>query len=187
MRRIYLASSWSNPRQPEILAALRAAGHEVYDYRNPAPGNTGFAWDEVDPAWRSWDAETFRAALKHPIAEQGFNHDAAALDRADTVILLLPSGNDSHLELGWAAGQMKYTIVLLDEKPRAGLMYKLVDHLCTSFEEVLAALGETTCGVPGPRGRTCELAKDHGGAHECEQGCGVWLRWIARRDPTTWW
>ena len=45
--RIYLASSWRNPRQPEVLAALRADGHEVYDFRNPAPGDNGFSWREI--------------------------------------------------------------------------------------------------------------------------------------------
>lgn len=35
MRRIYLASSWRNEHQPRILALLRDAGHEVYDFRHP--------------------------------------------------------------------------------------------------------------------------------------------------------
>ena len=29
--KIYLASSWRNQHQPEVLQALRAAGHEVYE------------------------------------------------------------------------------------------------------------------------------------------------------------
>lgn len=39
--KIYLASSWRNERQPAVLAALREAGHEVYDFRNPAPRHEG--------------------------------------------------------------------------------------------------------------------------------------------------
>ena len=34
MARIYVASSWRDPYQPEVVAALREAGHEVYDFRN---------------------------------------------------------------------------------------------------------------------------------------------------------
>lgn len=34
---IYVASSWRCARQPAVVAALRAAGHEVYDFKNPAP------------------------------------------------------------------------------------------------------------------------------------------------------
>lgn len=30
-RRIYVASSWRNTYQPGVVAALREAGHEVYD------------------------------------------------------------------------------------------------------------------------------------------------------------
>jgi hypothetical protein len=53
-RRIYLASSWRNERQPVVLRALRHFGHEVYDFRNPGPGEHGFQWSEIDPAWESW-------------------------------------------------------------------------------------------------------------------------------------
>ncbi len=30
-RKIYVASSWRNPAQPEVVSALRSAGHLVYD------------------------------------------------------------------------------------------------------------------------------------------------------------
>ena len=42
MARIYVASSWRNPYQPEVVAALRKAGHEVYDFRNPKDNPGGF-------------------------------------------------------------------------------------------------------------------------------------------------
>lgn len=47
-RYVYVASSWRNPRQPEVIAALRAAGVDCYDFRNPE-GRTGFSWSEVKP------------------------------------------------------------------------------------------------------------------------------------------
>ena len=34
-RKIYVASSWRNEYYPEVVAKLREAGHEVYDFRNP--------------------------------------------------------------------------------------------------------------------------------------------------------
>lgn len=49
-RRIYVASSWRNPIQPEVVRHLREAGHEVYDFRNPAPGQEGFSWRECGGA-----------------------------------------------------------------------------------------------------------------------------------------
>jgi len=45
--RVYVASSWRNEKQPAVVKALREAGHEVYDFRSPTPGNTGFSWRKV--------------------------------------------------------------------------------------------------------------------------------------------
>jgi len=45
--RLYVASSWRNNLQPSVVAALRKAGHTVYDFKNPAPGDHGFGWKQV--------------------------------------------------------------------------------------------------------------------------------------------
>jgi hypothetical protein len=36
--KIYVASSWRNGQQQDVVARLRAAGHEVYDFRAPDAG-----------------------------------------------------------------------------------------------------------------------------------------------------
>lgn len=33
--KIYVASSWRNTYYPSVVSALRDAGHDVYDFRNP--------------------------------------------------------------------------------------------------------------------------------------------------------
>lgn len=43
---VYVASSWRNPMQPPVVAALRSAGIDCYDFRNPESG-TGFSWRQV--------------------------------------------------------------------------------------------------------------------------------------------
>ena len=43
---VYVASSWRNPIQPAVCAALRSAGIDHYDFKNPE-GGTGFSWKEV--------------------------------------------------------------------------------------------------------------------------------------------
>lgn len=43
---VYVASSWRNPAQPAVCAALAAAGIDHYDFRNPH-GGTGFSWKQV--------------------------------------------------------------------------------------------------------------------------------------------
>lgn len=35
MAKIYVASSWRNKYFPEVVDALRAAGHQVYDFCKP--------------------------------------------------------------------------------------------------------------------------------------------------------
>lgn len=140
--RIYVASSWRNERQPAVVAACKSAGHDVYDFRHPAPGQHGFSWSEIDPAWRAWSPEAFRDALVHPIAQRGFGLDMAALRACDACVLVLPCGRSAHLELGWAAGAGKRTLILCEQKEEAELMYLACDVICTSLEEVLWWIGK---------------------------------------------
>lgn len=141
MRRIYVASSWRNQQQPEIVQALRAQGHEVYDFRNPAPGQDGFAWSEIDREWLGWDPATYvKLVTAHPRAQEGFGFDKRALDWCDTCVLVLPSGRSAHLEAGYAAGQGKNVFALLSaDKFEPELMYLL----CTACVTTLPALIET--------------------------------------------
>lgn len=113
--RIYVASSWRNPWQPETVRVLRALGHEVYDFRAPdEPGGTegGFSWREIDPAWRTWKPDVYRAALDHPLATHGFGRDFGAMKWADGCVMVVPCGRSAALELGWCAGAGKRTAVL---------------------------------------------------------------------------
>ena len=114
--KIYLASSWRNERQPAVLAALREAGHDVYDFRNPAPGDSGFGWTEICANWIDWTPNEFIRALEHPIADHGFSLDMKALRWCEACVLLLPCGRSAHLELGWACGAGKLTVVLVEER-----------------------------------------------------------------------
>lgn len=139
--RIYLASSWRNPYQPELVGLLREHGHQVYDFRNP-PHATGFAWREIGLDASTCTAEEYRhALLTHPRAAQGFNADFSAMRWADTGLLLLPCGRSAHLELGWMAGAGKRTIILTRDGEEPELMALLADHICISVDEVLAELG----------------------------------------------
>ena len=123
------------------MAALRAAGIDCYDFRNPAPGETGFAWSDIDPDWLKWTADQYVAALNDPIAEQGFRRDFDAMNRADTFVLVLPCGRSAHLELGWAVGAGKRTAILTQDGEEPELMAKMVDHIATSVFDLLGWLG----------------------------------------------
>jgi hypothetical protein len=137
--RIYVASSWRNARQPSVVTALRDAGHEVYDFRNPRPGDVGFAWAQIDPNWQAWSPEAFRAALSDPIASDGFRSDFDAMKWADACVLVMPCGRSAHLEAGYFVGAGKPLVILLsDGEPE--LMYSMATAICTSEGEVLDSL-----------------------------------------------
>src|SRR5690606_35074133 len=116
VRKIYVASSWRNIMQPGIVSALRSMGHEVYDFRNPAAGNDGFHWSEIGGGWQEWTNGEYIEALKHPFAEAGFKADFDAMQWADTFVLVQPCGRSAHLELGWAVGAGKTTVMLLGDQ-----------------------------------------------------------------------
>jgi len=145
---IYVAASWRTKVQPEVVQWLRNAGHEVYDFRNPAPGVTGFAWREIDGGWENWSPEQYRAALRHPIAQLGFSHDENALHVSDTCVLVLPSGRSAHTEAGWMKGSGARVVVFISERVEPELMYLLFDEIALTKDELLEALGSAPRETP---------------------------------------
>jgi hypothetical protein len=143
---VYIASSWRNPIQPTIVEALRDAGIDCYDFKNPE-GGTGFSWRDVKPSrpratgpkGSDWErASEYQAMIAHPAAVKGFKADFDAMERADTFVLVLPCGKSAHLELGWAVGAGKRTAILLEDPVEPELMYKMVDHISTDVTDLLA-------------------------------------------------
>lgn len=141
---IYLASSWKNKYFDDVLAALVAAGHQVYNFRCPHgdPAEIGFTWQQVDPGCMDWTAEEYQHNLTHPLAEQQFKNDLEAMTACDTCVLLLPCGRSAHTEAGWFAGQGKRVFVLITDPGsfEPELMYKLFTGVCISVPELLAEL-----------------------------------------------
>lgn len=142
MAKIYLASSWRNPYQADVLKALRDAGHDVYDFKNPTPGNSGFSWAEIDPHWELWDFHDYREALKTDIAQRGFAADFRAMQWADTFVLLWPSGRSAHLEYGWACGAGKRAAILAYGDNEPELMIMLGDFMTRNLSTLLRWLSD---------------------------------------------
>lgn len=146
--KVYVASSWRNSTQRAVVHLCRSMGHEVYDFREPKPGNAGFSWGEIDRTIPRGatdpdmviEAAQIRDMLGHPIAEAGFALDMDALRWCDACVLVLPCGRSAHLEAGWAAGAGKLTVGLLtDGAP--DLMWKMLDHLIVHAGELFDVLG----------------------------------------------
>jgi D-serine dehydratase len=148
VRQIYLASSWRNPYQPNMVDLLREHGHQVYDFRNPSEGwdngtgvTKGFAWSDLDPEWKDWDNESYRALLLgHPVAALGFESDWQAMQWANTGVLLLPSGRSAHIEAGYFTGAGKELHIVLTDPQEPELMYRMATAIHLGGRELVAAL-----------------------------------------------
>lgn len=185
--KIYVASSWRNPRQPAIVTALREAGHEVYDFRNPTPGNNGFGWKQCDPRPPSeWSVADYRRVLETPRAQEGFAFDMGALRACDACVLVLPCGRSAHLELGWAAGAGKRCLVLYETLDEPELMYLMCGApsvICASVNEVVAALAsaESTGGqiIDLMEALKASLGKPTAAQADAPAG-ESWIAWCSR-------
>lgn len=139
--KIYVASSWRNKYQQNVVKLLRAFGHEVYDFMNPGPGRHGFAWSEIDPNWQNWTPEEYKQALLHERSEDGFKSDFDAMKWADCCVMVLPCGRSANTEAGWMKGQGKPTFVYMPTANEPELMYKIYDGILTNVND-LKALNE---------------------------------------------
>jgi hypothetical protein len=138
--KVYVASSWKNHLQPAIVHIIRIAGHEVYDFRNPAPGNTGFKWQSIDPDWKPGDkqnAEQYKILLASPVAESGYKLDITALKECDLCVLVMPAGRSACWEFGFAMGQGKKGIVVWFGEEEPDLMFreaKIIGNMTELFD-----------------------------------------------------
>ena len=138
--RIYVATSWRNTYQPEVVRLLREEGHDVYDFRD-----SGFSWQEVDEHWSNWTPVGYLRGLEHPCAKRGFERDMKALDWCEVCVYVTPCGPSASMEMGWAKGAGKYVIVYVPELREADLMVKMADFITAHFPEVLACIKVWAC------------------------------------------
>lgn len=138
--RVYVASSWRNAVQPEIVRSLRVAGFEVYDFKDPTNDKGAFHWSDVGGEdYKNATPEQFIEFLRHPRAEEGFLQDFSHMEWADFCVLVLPAGCSANLEAGWFVGKGKQLFVLSDGVP--DLMYKMATKVVATPSELLEAVG----------------------------------------------
>lgn len=139
---IYVASSWRNDYQEQVVEVLRSMGHEVYDFKNPPHGRGGFAWSDIEENWQEWTTEDYREALNHEIAIDGFNSDFDGMKWADTCVMVLPCGRSANTEAGWMKGAGKKVYVFSPIKQEPELMYKLYDGIIANVHELHEVFGK---------------------------------------------
>ena len=143
--KIYVASSWRNTYQPEVVNVLREDGHEVYDFRGPGDGwdgggdgTGGFQWSEVDPEWKTWpeDVPRYLEGLNHPRSVEGFRRDMDALIACDVCVMVMPCGPSASMEMGWAVGAGKLVLVYMPAIREPELMVKMADLITDHFPTI---------------------------------------------------
>lgn len=142
--KIYVASSWRNLLHPGIVHALRRCGHEVYDFKNPAEGNSGFGWQQVMPSYvrgAKVAPTEYREALKHPIAVEGYALDIGALRWCEAVVYVTPCGRSASWEFGYAMGQGKSGYVVMFDDDEPDLMFSEAT-IITTMNELFDSFGE---------------------------------------------
>lgn len=140
--KICVMSSWRNRFQPEVVAALREDGHDIYDFTD----SDGFHWSEVDPAWLKWPEEIseYLSGLSHPCAERGFERDMMALRECDVCVYVMPCGVSASLEAGWACGAGKLVIVYVPGLREPDLKVKMADLITSSLSVVRERIRESS-------------------------------------------
>lgn len=141
--KVYVASSWRNDYQPDVVRGLRDAGHDAYDFRDPDGDGTdcGFAWSDIDRDWQSWDTSRFIESLDHEFAVAGFAKDRHAMQWAEACVLVMPCGRSAHLEAGYFVGAGKPLFILLSEA-EPELMYKMASGVFGGLGPLLLRLQE---------------------------------------------
>lgn len=176
MSRIYISSSWKNPRQPYLVEELRKRGHKVYDFRHPSGRNDSNVWESVSKKLGfedkyhngSLSAEEYRNMLLDDDSISRFKEHFDAMNDADTCILLLPCGRSSHIEAGYMAGAGKRVFVMdLDQEVTPELMYLALDDYFYDFDELFKAVDEPIPGVC----RVCGCTQENPCYHPIHGNC----------------
>lgn len=158
MKTIYLIGSLRNENIPDLAAKIRPLGYDVFDDWHSA----GPEADDCFQAYRLKRGMNYREALGSYAAKHIFAFDKYHLDRADIVVLCLPAGKSGHLELGYAVGCGKKTIICFDKEPeRFDQMYQFVDYVALNEGELIDKLREWNSAVVKTSNEQLAMWKGH--------------------------
>lgn len=176
MSRIYIASSWKNKFQQQLVEELRKRGHKVYDFKHPYGRNDVPVWESVSVTQNLRSAyvekclkgKDFKRMLLDRQSIKRFEEHFAVMQDADTCILLLPAGRSSHIEAGHMNGIGKRVFVMDTSKEvTPELMYLALDDYFFDFEELYQAVDKPIPGVC----RICGCTEDNSCEHPDHGTC----------------
>lgn len=141
-RNIYLSSRMECHYHEVITKLLREDGHTVYNFHESPlkliMKDFGINSTDLTPA-------KYRELMSHPKARSAFDADFDALNKADTIIAILPAGPSSGWELGYSKAKKKDVILYVPAvQYKADLMLGTTSSIACSFEEIQQILAGPT-------------------------------------------
>lgn len=135
--KIYIASSWKNTKLAcKVAVRLINAGHEVDAFFDDSGGRYVFDWREIAKDKNKLNAMSF---LKNEKAQKAFKEDKKWLNWCDACVVVLPAGNSTHLEAGYAKGKNKILIIYSAKfsKGEFDVMYGFADLLTENIDAIV--------------------------------------------------
>lgn len=132
--KVFIASSWSNKSEVARLGAeLKRRGHQVYSFlESGANLLTGLPIEEEMRAYHealgNWKKDARIAQIYHSETE--------AIRSSDMFVLLLPAGDSSHFEAGFAFGLGKKT-ALIGQITKPEIVDLAFDDIYSSVDDFL--------------------------------------------------
>lgn len=141
---IYLIGSLKNSEIPKIAERLRdETGQEVFDsWYSPGPEADDFLRDHL-----RFRGLTYPEAMEEWAVTHIFEFDKFHIDRADTVVMVMPAGKSGHLELGYAIGRGKKGYILFDKEPeRFDVMHRFANKVFLKIDDLIGELNSVKVG-----------------------------------------
>ena len=122
---------------------LRTDGHEVDPIWDGSSERYVFNWGQITDIKEDLSCCDAISFLDDPRTQRAFKEDKEWIDWADALLMLLPCGNSSHLEAGYASGSGKLLYIFGDfQKGSFDVMYGFANALfrITQLEELRKTL-----------------------------------------------
>jgi len=133
----FISSRWRN--RDLVLAlvkSLRERGQKVLSFFEN-PYNSDAADDDPEEVMKKW--ETMPDWQQEKIVKQIFEEDMRCIRKSDVVILLLPAGTSTHVEIGFAYGLNK-KCVLIGKPEKTESAYMIFNETYNSIEEFIKSI-----------------------------------------------
>lgn len=142
MAKIYVASSWTNPKQPWLVEKLRERGFDVYDFRHPSGRADKNIWDELEVNKEKVFTSVQMELMEMDQTKERFKEHLEAMEQADACVLYLPCGNSAHTEAGYMYGRGKKVYVFgeFENQIKPEFTYRMFNGFFNFYEKLFEEL-----------------------------------------------